>query len=165
VVAFDHAREEGPDRQERGGQVAVDVGLPFLLGDVEDRLGPAATAGECGQHVDRAELLLDVDPHGLECGGVGAIGRGRHRVGAVGAELGDDRVDGGSVASVHRDLGMVGGERPAGGCAQSPGATGDDGDLAREVRVGRHPADIRGIPPREAGCHRSSSVPVVRWTP
>jgi hypothetical protein len=84
------------DRQERGGQVAVDVGLPFLLGDVEDRLGPAATAGECGQHVDRAELLLDVDAHGLECGGVGAVGRGRHRVGAVGAELGDDRVDGGS---------------------------------------------------------------------
>src|ERR671934_149876 len=53
AAPLDHSRQEAPQREERGGEVAVDRGAPLVRRDLGR--GPrrrAAAADEGGEHVD-----------------------------------------------------------------------------------------------------------------
>ena len=89
-----HARQKSPEREERRGQIAVEVLPPVRLGDLGGRLRHAAPTCEGQEHVDGTEPLLDALPHPVQRGGVGAVGHGGHRAGAGRQQLVDHGADG-----------------------------------------------------------------------
>ena len=68
--------------QEGAGEIDTHDRLPLREGQILDRHGGRAHAGIVEQHVQAAELVLDLGEHGLHLVGVADIG-GRHQMRAL----------------------------------------------------------------------------------
>lgn len=113
-----HARQQALDREECGGEVAVDRGAPALLADLLERARRHRIAAGVGdEDVDGAELFLDAPPHCLDLSGPGDVGGDLNCLASRAPDLVLHRGERRGIPPVDRDPRAGGGEtlrdRPA----------------------------------------------------
>ena len=124
--------QERPRGEEGGGEVLADRLLPARERELPHRqVDGRPDAGDCGAHVDRAELLARGCKQPVDVVLDRQVGLGDRRA----ADLGRDRCRPLLAAVVvHEHLRALGGEEPRAGGADPAGGTGDDDPFACETR-------------------------------